>query len=502
MPAGPRPVLIGGRVTTRAAAKKRVKEGKVKEGKVKEGKVGEKKKPQKKKPEKKKPEKKVPSVTLAPIKWSELEKTVENEITYYYYEEQWRTRQGVYNRRNRDKERKVVGEEEFLARQRAQKRQRVVLPKKKETPSELLRKLQQLNDSVIGAYDDRKKVNLPNIIASAEEKVSALIEDVERVSSCKNLVEEILKLNPNVKRKSLDQYVATIKNIFMERFPGKDFTCSIEDFQFLKNAQSEITSIQRDYDSINTQATKFTHIASILKYLEGFQDAYARYIQVASVLNQQYKKSRQDEKAPEDFVRYEEMLEGFNKRVNKKKIELKDKVIAAFFLLRPPRRVKPLQYMRVKTITKKKRKGLKKISGTDQLPNFLLVSKDGTPQKFQYNNYKTVKDYGVQTFKIENRQLRDLFKQYMKEQNIKAGDFLFPSADGTPYENFSQIIASAMNRATGYELGVNKIRRAAVTYYWAKIEREGKQKSKRKEELAYRMAHKKSTAEDLYQREL
>ena len=99
--------------------------------------------------------------------------------------------------------------------------------------------------------------------------------------------------------------------------------------------------------------------------------------------------------------------------------------------------------------------------------NYLLMdTKTFTPVELVFQNYKTKKLYGIQSFSI-TPELREYLKLYLEVFDKKAGDYLFTTKTKNQYNgsNFGKRIQEAFEAVTGTNMGVQNIRQYLAIWF-------------------------------------
>jgi hypothetical protein len=115
----------------------------------------------------------------------------------------------------------------------------------------------------------------------------------------------------------------------------------------------------------------------------------------------------------------------------------------------------------------------------------------------RFSKYKTQKKYGTQPLdlnstavqsKANNREFIQILKQYIKQTDLKNGDFLFTNTKGNPYEKgtWSGLITGVFQKLIGKRVGSNLARHSYISDFLG----ENPQPTLNKRAaVAYMMAH-------------
>ena len=223
-------------------------------------------------------------------------------------------------------------------------------------------------------------------------------------------------------------------------------------------------------------------ITSHLKTLN--KSVYQTLTKLNIYLNEQTQEKRKENKIEEAdkekiiSLNKTEILKNLYKLTN-----YKDKLIYALYCLFPARRE---EWRLTKLTTETNKEKLK-----DPNDNYLILS---NPKRIIFNNYKTDKTYGQQVFNIDDKDLNKIIDEYIINNGLKTGDYLF-SLDRDKREeisqpNFSKLISNVFNKVYNIHISLRFLRIS-----WIKDFLNKNPTIKQKEILAYKMAHSKEEQE-------
>ena len=175
-----------------------------------------------------------------------------------------------------------------------------------------------------------------------------------------------------------------------------------------------------------------------------------------------------------NYLKWEDILEVFNKVKTEEK-DLQKICLLAIFILFPPRRILDYQQM---IYCKKISKEL------DKDKNYLVLCKN---PYFIFNRYKTDEKYKTQKFYIHNQELIKYLTLYVKEYNIKTNNSLF----NINYNNFIQKLRNTFYKYSKKAISANILRHSYISY---QTKNNVIDIAYNRRKLAYNMAHSANTS--------
>lgn len=268
----------------------------------------------------------------------------------------------------------------------------------------------------------------------------------------KILIEAIQEFKPNIKMNSIITYINNLKKICRE-LSGKDKKdCYLGDLKWLNNFDKVMKTI--DDEALNTRKNRLIAIVVALKSIEGDKDLIEKYTKemtdLAEKSDARDKEQKLTNKQRENWVDYEDLIKltetlfdrikekGLlkNEKLSRKEYTLfQDYIMLRTYLTFTWRN----DFSEMKVISSEK--------DDDDKDNFLLL-KNGTPDKFILNQYKTDKKYGKKSVDIPEK-LSKVIKKFLRFN--KSGYFL-TLQDGIRAMT-SNGITKAFNRLFQNELG-------------------------------------------------
>ena len=218
----------------------------------------------------------------------------------------------------------------------------------------------------------------------------------------KMIAEELREKRPNISDSSEKTYASTLFSL------NKKMNGDLA-LDFFKKHAEILQFIKEHMKNKQTQKT----LLSALLILTGLSEYREDMLKFAKEVNDTYKTQKMTDKQKEYRISFDEVKEKVNKvllslKAHRTMIGYQQFLAAAFSsgVYAPPRRSE-FANIRIKNID-------------TTLDNFLYKN------KIIFNNYKTSKKYGQQTY-IISPEVMPILKQYLK---LNKTDFLFPKKDG------------------------------------------------------------------------
>lgn len=309
----------------------------------------------------------------------------------------------------------------------------------------------------------------------------------------KILIEAIQEFKPNIKMNSIMTYINNLKKVCRELNNNDKKDCYLGDLKWLDGFDAVIKSI--DDEPLNTRKNRLIAIVVALKATEGDKDLIDKYTEQMTKLAEQSdtrdKEQKLTDKQRDNWIPYEDLIkltETLFDRIKEQRLLQKEKLTRKEYTLFQ-------DYIMLRTyltFTWRNDFASMKVISTekddDGKDNFLLL-KNGTPEKFILNQYKTDKRYGKKSVSIPSK-LSKVIKKFLKFN--KSGYFL-TLQDGiramTPNG-----ITKAFNRLFQNELGktisTSLLRHIIISHF-----REGsktiEQEEKERKDIQDRFMHSK-----------
>ena len=222
-----------------------------------------------------------------------------------------------------------------------------------------------------------------------------------------SLKDKIKVLKPNLKDSSVNLYLTNLKKIYRDiECEGRKEICNFDNLNFLDNYERVMESLADQ--NLNTKKNRLIAVVVSLQATKANPKLIEKYtremIDLANQSNEQYKKQEKTDKQKENWVEYQDLVRLANSmlsRLKKHSILSKDEltraeynllqeyIVLRFYLSFPLRN----DLADVRIISDK--------SEDNKKDNFLLV--DGNDISLLLNDYKTVKTFGPQEYKIDKK---------------------------------------------------------------------------------------------------
>ena len=305
------------------------------------------------------------------------------------------------------------------------------------------------------------------------------------------LIQAIQDFKPNVKNNSIMTYINNLKKVCRE-ISGKDKKdCYLGNLKWLDGFEKVMKTI--DDEPLNTRKNRLIAIVVALKATEGDKDLIEKYTKEMTKLAEEGdardKEQKLTDKQKANWVNYNQLIElteTLFDRIKEQGLLKKDKLTRKQYTL--------LQdYIMLRTyltFTWRNDFALMKVINSENedngKDNFLLI-KNGIPEKFILNQYKTEKKYGKKSVEIPDK-LSKVIKKFLKFN--KSGYFL-TLQDGiraiTPNG-----ITKAFNRLFQNELGktisTSLLRHIVISHFRAS-DPTIKEQEKKQQEIENRFMH-------------
>ena len=366
--------------------------------------------------------------------------------------------------------------------------------------------IKMLND-LLEKNDPKDLPKIEKILIEAPELVKLIKgqKDCEDLITLINERELEVKLNnPGKKNKpEMDTIIANVakaKNIYKLYKKKDNFNC--KDFSWVKPIDKllDFFRTNKTWKVESSRNSNRSALASVLRNLDGYQNEYKILSELSSdISNNKLAKERGENKLSKaqlaNYVPYPELVKKTTAAWRKKSTTIKDMALSALYILRPPRRN---DYSFMKIIrTKSGKVTAATIAKLDKKFNYLILDKSDNPKEMRFSKYKTQKKYGTQLLDLNStavqskaniREFIQILKQYIKQTDLKNGDFLFTNTKGNPYEKgtWSGLITGVFQKLIGKRVGSNLARHSYISDFLGKNPQPTLNK---RAAVAYMMAH-------------
>ena len=252
-------------------------------------------------------------------------------------------------------------------------------------------------------------------------------------------------MNSRASVKTLAKYNKQLKSLFKKMYPDLQWEC---DYTFLKETKKVMDFIDKNYKNQSSKLTMYKNILGILSREAGYNTYYKKYSDKhkseKNTLQAVVDENKLNAREERNYISWTDIMKiGFTD--NKK-----NNVVYGLYTLLPPRR---LEYGTL-TLTDSKK--------PDKSRNWLTINKRGVSYII-LNKYKTADSYGQYKISLyQNKELKGIINDYVKEKGLKSGDTLFSAAEQEP-GNFGRLIKKVFtigNRSPG----VNLLRHSYISH--------------------------------------
>lgn len=235
------------------------------------------------------------------------------------------------------------------------------------------------------------------------------------------------------------------------------------------NINKTIDKIKEIYRNTNTLQNKLRPFVNLLARIDSYEKSYQILTNFNISLKNKYTDERENnDDSDEEIEKLSHIMEIYNPTkldetnnlIQNSSLNTRDKLLASFYLLMPPRR---LEYRFLKLINDDY--DIDKLSNNF---NYIVLDKDNLPTEIIFKRYKTARSggkvkkdvYGTQTYKL-NKYIIKYLIQYINEKDIKINDMLFD----IPLSTFSKLVGDIMNNLFNYQnINATTIRRISAIY--------------------------------------
>jgi hypothetical protein len=270
--------------------------------------------------------------------------------------------------------------------------------------------------------------------------------------TAKDYISKISVIHKELSQDELDKEL--LKKILLGDGTEEDEERILENMKYMKEVENLIKTIKKKYENIQSckgYMAPFLTLTSYLKSLNKmnyekirieFEKVYSEIIEIRKE-NERPK----TENLIDDF-REETILE------LSKKLGSDDKMIYQFYTLQPPRRNDDVS--RIEII----KEGYEK-EKLDKNKNYLVIDENNIAKEIIYNYYKTKKDYGTQTIRIKNENLKKTIQKDILRHQKKEGDKLFKYGRA---DTFGNAIKRVFTKVYNMRITLNTIRHSYITW--------------------------------------
>lgn len=316
-----------------------------------------------------------------------------------------------YSREYRERKKKKLGLDKFQIAE-TKKRYNRGYSNKELPKTQRTRKIKREIEFVIESETDSDT----DSDSDSDSEVEVIIGDID-VSNLdlkdKDLFKYIQDSKKDTTISSSKQQLNRISHMYRLMYDKSSF--KMGDLPFIKNTAKVIKWILNKYEKPETIASKFSALSFISKITEGYLPAhtiYEKQLEKYAKKNVEIRdEQKMTEKQKEKFKPLKQIIKWARNSLQLEVHQIQ-KAVIGIHTLQAPRRAKDYYLMKV-------------VNGTPPDTNFNYLSISNGTMKFYYNKYKTQKTYGQQVLCVVKK-LREIIMDYMEDQDIPYGGFLFP----------------------------------------------------------------------------
>jgi hypothetical protein len=362
------------------------------------------------------------------------------------------------------------------------------IDKNREAVEELVKTLNKVLDSKRDITDQLPKIRE---ISRHVPEVAQLITDYDDCSDLQvkmaSREAEVQRLYPKRKVPSESTQAQTIKSVarLYNLMFKKTFDC--KSFEWVRDTDRVLDFINKQptWTTEGTRNAARSALASILRNLDGFGAEYRIYSELSSdiyknVISKAIGENRLSASQKKKYLPWEVLTERLEAAWPETTYVAR--ALTSLYVLRPPRRTK--DYGLMKVVTKKNKaindESIKKLSKEF---NYLVLDNRGVPSELIFHNYKTKREFGTQTYPV-NKELATILKDYIDDEGVHNGDFLF-SNDGKPWgSEFSTVVGKFFEELVGKRMSSTLLRHSFISYIL-----DQKQSDNARRKIATEMSH-------------
>jgi hypothetical protein len=270
--------------------------------------------------------------------------------------------------------------------------------------------------------------------------------------TAKDYISKISVIHKELSKDELEKEL--LRKILLGEGTEEDEERILENMKYMKEVEILIKTIKKKYENIQSckgYMAPFLTLTSYLKSLNKmnyekirieFEKVYSEIIEI-----------RKENERP----RRENLIEDFREETIlelSKKIGSDDKLIYQFYTLQPPRRNEDV--FRIEII----KEGYEK-EKLDKNKNYIVIDENNIAKEIIYNYYKTKKDYGTQTIRIRNENLKKTIQKDILRHQKREGDKLFKYGRA---DTFGNAITRVFTKVYNMRITLNTIRHSYITW--------------------------------------
>lgn len=260
-------------------------------------------------------------------------------------------------------------------------------------------------------------------------------------------------------KKSLSQEVkAELRKLFNDN-KSIDEELILSEMPYINNyIEPTINRLRKRYKNDNSFKTYLNILVVITSHLKTLnKSVYQTLTKLNIYINKQVQDKRKENILDEGDEGKIINLDQTEILTNIQKLKtIKDKLIYGLYTLFPARRE---EWRFTKLTTEANKDKL-----IHPVNNYLIIS---NPKRVIFNNYKTSKTYGQQTFNIDDKNLNNILDEYIMSNGLKENDYLF-GLDRNKKEiisqpNFSKLISNVFFKVHNIPISLRFLRMAHIS---------------------------------------
>ena len=395
------------------------------------------------------------------LKFLEISK-LKNKISVINKEMDVVSKQANTQRNYRDRQRALLGDAEYRRIESEKRQLRKLKNKPVKTPKV------EVED------DENQKANI-----ASEINNKAFVEKLP--------LKALNKKKGDILESTNAQYIKRLKFLHKSITGRTDFQPS--NLEWLRDVDNILKFIDNKWKTVNTRASYYNSITSILGRVSGFEEEYKKYGGVNIELTLKNKKVKENnllsEREKVNALPWSKIMK-LGDHIKKPRAKL----IYGLYTEIPPRRLDAFRLMRI--IRNRNQKFVKNLSKDF---NYVYLDKRDIGKFIILNQYKTSSAYGTYNANIPV-QLGKIIQNYVKHNQLKNCDLLFSQEKDckiyTP-SAFSLLVTNVFEKVTGKKIGVDLLRSSFISHkYNQRIS------INEKNELALAMGHSRQIADSFY----
>ena len=270
--------------------------------------------------------------------------------------------------------------------------------------------------------------------------------------TAKDYINKISVIHKELSQDELDKEL--LKKILLGNGTEKDEEKLLENMKYIKEVDILIKTITKKYENIQSRKGYMAPFLTLTSYLKSLNKMNYDKIRIEfeKVYNEIIGIRKENERP-----KTENLIEDFREETIlelSKKLGSDDKLIYQFYTLQPPRRNEDVSRIEIINEGYEKEK-------LDKNKNYIVIDENNIANEIIYNYYKTKKDYGTQTIRIKNENLKKTIQKDILRHQKKEGDKLFKYGRA---DTFGNAIKRVFTKVYNMRITLNTIRHSYITW--------------------------------------